>query len=85
MNSHLRGDADPASAPLDPEDFWAEVLSANPDRVRRAVAGVPAEDRAAVVRHLRTMTAEAGWQEGQRNRARAALDAIGELPPYEDE
>jgi hypothetical protein len=66
------------------EEFWAEVLSAEPARVRAAVDGLPDTDHRSVVVHLRRMAHETGWSEAQCIRARAALTALG-LPYPADE
>jgi len=62
----------------DPQTFWSEVLSEAPDRVRAAVASLAAEERAGVVDHLEEMASGEGWNEGQRRRARVALEALKE-------
>ena len=64
-------------SPLDLGQFWAEVLSQDPDRVRAAFKALPEVDAAGVVEHLRRMATEDGWQDGQRQGARAALAHIG--------
>lgn len=61
------------------EEFWAEVLSGEPGRVRAAVGGLPDTDHQSVVVHLRRMAHESGWSEAQRVRAQAALSALGLL------
>jgi hypothetical protein len=66
---------DPQDA-ANPEDFWAEVLSADPDRIREALHRLPGPERASVLEHLRRMASDPGWQPGQPSRARAALEAI---------
>jgi hypothetical protein len=65
------------SSTNDPERFWAEVLSQDPDRIRAALHTLTEEDAAGVVEHLRRMVTEDGWQDGQRQRARAALAYLG--------
>jgi hypothetical protein len=60
-----------------PERFWAEVLSQDPDRIRAALHTLTEEDAAGVVEHLRRMVTEDGWQDGQRQRAQAALAHLG--------
>ncbi len=67
----------PPSADL--EAFWSEVLSGVPERVRAAVESLAAEERASVVDHLEEIAAGEGWNEGQRRRARVALEALGAL------
>ena len=61
-------------SPLDLGQFWAEVLSQDPDRVRAAFKALPEVDAAGVVEHLRRMATEDGWHPAQRRSARAALD-----------
>jgi hypothetical protein len=58
------------------EDFWAEVLSGEPARVRSAMQDLSANERRNVVAHLRRMVSGSEWSEGQRVRARAALDSL---------
>jgi len=58
------------------EDFWSEVLSNEPRRVRAALAEVTAAERESVIRHLQRMAVEPGWSDTQRVRAQAALDAL---------
>ena len=60
----------------DLEVFWREVLSGDPDRVRQAIRRLPQTDREPVEVHLKRMASEAGWTEGQKRRAQAALDAM---------
>lgn len=60
----------------DLEDLWAEILSAEPDRIRSALAHLSADERRSVVAHLRRMAGETGWSEGQQHRARTALAAL---------
>jgi hypothetical protein len=66
------------------EEFWADVLSANPDRVRSAIDDLSDTDRRSVVVHLRRMAHQAGWSEAQRLRAQAALDALGVLDTHDE-
>ena len=67
----------PEAAAADPAAFWAQVLSGDPDQVRQAMASVSEGERARVVEHLRRMATEDGWQDAQRQRARAALAHLG--------
>jgi len=64
----------------EPEDFWADILSADPGRVRRAFDRLAPDDAQRVRAHLRRMATEDGWQPAQRERAQAALRAL-EAPP----
>ena len=59
-----------------PEDFWAEILSADPKRVRSAFDRLSADDARLVQAHLLRMSNEAGWHPLQRDSARAALQAL---------
>ncbi len=61
----------------DPEEFWREILSGDERRIREAVGRLAQDERGPVEDHLRRMAMEAGWTEGQRTRARAALEAMG--------
>ena len=62
------------------EQFWAEILSRDPDRTRAAYQGLEdAEEQAALVAHLKRMTTEEGWAEPQRVSAERALSALQSL------
>lgn len=61
----------------DPEGFWREVLSGDRHRIQEAVGRLPDDERVPVEDHLRRMAEEAGWTDGQRSRARSALEAMG--------
>jgi len=65
----------------DPEAFWADVLSTDPDRIREALRGLTPDERRQVLDHLRRMEGDEGWQADQRRRARAALAAVDGSPP----
>jgi hypothetical protein len=67
---------DPAAeaAVPEPEDFWADILSADPGRVRRAFDRLAPDDAQRVRAHLRRMATEDGWHPAQRRSARAALE-----------
>lgn len=67
----------PPPSPSDLEDFWAEVLSGVPERARAAAAGLDSDERVSLVAHLEEMASGVGWNEGQRRRARQALEALG--------
>ncbi len=64
----------------DLEVFWREVLSGDPDRVRKAISRLSPSDQQPVEVHLKRMASEPGWSEGQRRRARSALEAMGWKP-----
>jgi len=63
----------------DLEAFWAEVLSGESARIRAVLDRLDSDSRRAVLEHLRRMTCDPGWTEGQQHRARAALAAAS--PP----
>jgi hypothetical protein len=58
------------------EEFWDYLLSGNPERVQAAIEGLDETEKQAVIAHLRRMASEPGWQPGQRESARAALEII---------
>ncbi len=64
---------------LDAEALWAELLSEEPARIRKAWLGLDDDEADAVITHLKKMTTEADWAEGQRESADAALRAIRSL------
>ena len=67
--------------PNDPERFWAEILSADSERIHRVFDRLSADDAPSVIAHLEHMATEDGWQPAQRERARAALSALEPQPP----
>jgi hypothetical protein len=77
---------DPMPQPIDlpalpdPERFWAEILSADPERIRRAFDRLAADEAQLVLAHLRRMATEKGWHTAQRESSGAALRAL-EPPP----
>ncbi len=75
------GSVKTSPSPLEPEAFWAEVLSADRQRILEALAGLTADERGQVVEHLRRMAVDDGWQPEQRRRALAALAAAGDSHP----
>jgi hypothetical protein len=62
-----------------PESFWAEVLSAKPERIRPALEALSEDERRSVIAHLGRMLSEAGWHAAQRDRARVALGVASTL------
>ena len=58
------------------EDFWGDLLSAEPLRIIAAWELLDAEAQAAIYAHLQRMIMEEGWAEVQREAARAALETI---------
>lgn len=65
---------------FDLEEFWAEILSRDAERVRAAYRALPDDsERAAVYDHLLSMAMEDDWAEVQRLSAEAALMALQSL------
>jgi len=65
---------------IDPvEQFWDNMLSRQPERIRAAYGSLTAADKENLITHLKNMVSEEGWQEEQRKSAQAALDAIQKL------
>lgn len=60
----------------DLEDFWDGLLSRDLERVRAALSQLEEKEQKAVVEHLRRMASEPGWQPGQRESARFALEIL---------
>jgi len=58
--------------------FWADILSSDPERIRRATAALDPTERTAVIAHLRSMATRQDWTPTQRANAWAALVALGE-------
>lgn len=59
------------------EEFWKEILSRDKKRTRAAFKTIQsAEERDALIAHLKRMATEADWSEPQRVSARHALDAL---------
>ncbi len=65
--------ADPQN-PL--QDFWEEILSGEPARVRAAFADLDLATREAVILHLKRMADDEGWHPLQQASARSALQAL---------
>ena len=62
----------------DLEQFWAELLSEEPERIVAIWNTLDAASQAAIRAHLKSMTTEPGWWDVQRQSARAALQTIDE-------
>ena len=58
------------------EDFWAEILSRQPERIRSAFSPLSGEEKEAVLDHLKRMTRETGWHPEQVYSATIALHAL---------
>ena len=63
------------------EQFWNEILSRQPERVRAAFATLTLEEKQALLTHLERMTSEPGWHTEQTKSARAALKALENIEP----
>ena len=64
------------------EALWAELLSGNAQRVRRAWDSLEAGERRAVLEHLMRMRDDTGWHPAQREAAAAAIEFVaGASPP----
>ena len=60
------------------DQFWEDLLSEDPARIRRAWASLTDDECLAVLDHLRHMTEEAGWEPPQQQSAAAARQVIYE-------
>jgi hypothetical protein len=65
------------------DEFWTDVLSREPAQVRSAMRKLSVDERRSVIAHLRRMVVDAGWTDGQRDRARAALDTLDAAEPLD--
>ena len=61
------------------DQFWAQILSGEPEKIRLAWDSVSTEERAGLRQHLERMRSEAGWHASQRESAEAALQTIDKL------
>lgn len=57
-------------------EFWDQLLSRQPKKIRAAYQRLDQTTRQAVVAHLRRMASESGWHPEQRTSARSALEAL---------
>jgi hypothetical protein len=58
------------------EQFWNEILSRQPEKVRAAFVGLDTESKQAVLVHLERMVGESGWHPEQVRSAQVALTAL---------
>ena len=65
------------------EQFWNEILSRQPERVRAAFADLNTESKQAVLTHLERMISESGWHAEQVRSAQAALTVLKAIDPHE--
>lgn len=61
-------------------DLWSEILSREPQRIRKVFKTLNSEEKITVRVHLIRMTTEEGWHEAQITSAKAALDALKDVP-----
>jgi hypothetical protein len=64
---------------VDPEKFfnvWEMILSRQPEIIKKIFDSLDDEEKNSVMDHLLKMKSGSGWQPGQRESARTALDAI---------
>ena len=69
-----RPNFDNAFDPL--ERLWDDLLSRQPEKVRGAFIPLQAEEKQAVLAHLRKMANQPGWHPEQQLSAKAALQAL---------
>jgi predicted metal-dependent TIM-barrel fold hydrolase len=60
-------------------NIWEMILSRQPDVISMAFDSLDIDELEAVLDHLRQMISASGWQPGQRESARAAMEVISEL------
>ncbi len=58
------------------EEFWADLLSREPEKVLAAWKSLNGDEEAAVYIHLMQMASEENWSEPQRLSAGAALEVL---------
>lgn len=56
--------------------LWDDLLSGKPEKVNTAFSLLPKRDQKAVLAHLKDMAEGEGWQSGQRESARTALQYL---------
>lgn len=58
------------------EQFWDNILSEDPEKIRAAYATIDQQTKAAVLAHLQRMASEPDWHPAQRASALAALKTL---------
>ena len=58
------------------EEFWDLTLSRSPKKIITAYSALSDQDRINVVKHLRKMSSEEGWQLAQKKSAETAIKII---------
>jgi hypothetical protein len=61
------------------DEFWDDLLSEDPPRIRKAWQELTDEEASAALEHLRRMVEEEGWHPLQKQSATKALDVIREM------
>lgn len=61
---------------FDPQDFWDNLLSRQPELIQLAYNQLEAEEQKAVTAHLKRMAEDDGWHPEQVISARSALKVI---------
>ena len=66
---------------IDPfANFWEEILSRQPERIRTAFENLIEDEKRTVLSHLKKMGTEPDWHPEQVESALAALRVLGEEP-----
>ena len=66
------------------EEFWADLLSRDPERIYTAWESLNDNEQAAIYIHLMQMTSEDDWSEPQRWSAEVALEVLQDQLGGED-
>ena len=62
---------------LDIEDrFWSEILSGDPESIRRMWAALNRQEREIVKGHLERLAGDSAWKAEQSKAARKALEVV---------
>lgn len=60
-------------------NFWEEILSRQPERIRAGYLALDDEAQGTVLAHLKRMSSAPGWHPAQVESATVALRALNEL------
>jgi hypothetical protein len=58
------------------EIFWGQLLSRDPEQIRKAFSELDQDTQKGVLNHLNKMAVEEGWHPEQQASAKAALQAL---------
>ena len=61
--------------------IWDNLLSGEPEKVKKTFQKLPAGEKKAVLAHLTDMAEGEGWQDVQRQSAITALQVLGQKKP----